>query len=118
MKTYIILLFIFLCQYTSAQSTNELEIAPELTFTYWFDQNINKEVLKNKPVILEFWASWCAPCLEILPHINSLSEKYSDDITFLSVNSYDTKEKITELLQHHTFSSFVVMDEDKKLRIL
>ncbi|WP_298420628.1 TlpA disulfide reductase family protein [uncultured Kordia sp.] len=115
MRVYIILIAIFISKCAIAQSSNELKTAPELNFTYWFDTDVAKNTLKNKPIILEFWASWCAPCLEVLPHVNSLSKKYSDKITFLSVNSYDSKEKIEDVMKNHTFSSFVVMDAQKQL---
>jgi thioredoxin 1 len=45
------------------------------------DQNFEAEILKSdKPVIIDFWAEWCAPCKQIAPMIKDLAEQYGDRI--------------------------------------
>ncbi|PIR79902.1 MAG: thioredoxin [Candidatus Levybacteria bacterium CG10_big_fil_rev_8_21_14_0_10_35_13] len=47
----------------------------DLTFT---DQNFKQEVLESKqPVIVDFWAEWCAPCRIVSPIIDELAKEYS-----------------------------------------
>ena len=46
-----------------------------LTFT---DQNFEQEVLKSdQPVVVDFWAVWCAPCRMVAPTVEALAEEYS-----------------------------------------
>src|SRR5437764_5462158 len=45
--------------------------APEQTKADW-------DHLKGNVVVLEFWATWCAPCIAAMPHLNDLAEKFKD----------------------------------------
>ena len=41
------------------------------------DDNFGKEVLESgRPVLVDFWASWCKPCLALAPTVEALAEKY------------------------------------------
>jgi thioredoxin 1 len=45
------------------------------------DQNFDAEILKSdKPVLVDFWAEWCAPCRQIAPIIAQLAEQYGDRV--------------------------------------
>lgn len=43
--------------------------------------------LNDKPIFLNFWATWCPPCVAELPGIADLYEKYHDDVNFILVSS-------------------------------
>lgn len=50
----------------------------DLTFT---DQNFQEQVLNSKePVVVDFWAEWCAPCRIVSPIIEELATEYSGKI--------------------------------------
>ncbi|MGD0500951.1 MAG: redoxin family protein [Bryobacteraceae bacterium] len=44
----------------------------------------NWESLSGNPVVIEFWATWCGYCIEEIPHLNALAEKYRD-VRFISI---------------------------------
>jgi thioredoxin 1 len=51
------------------------------------DSTFEDEVLKSdKPVILDFWAEWCAPCKIIAPILDELADEYKDEITVAEIN--------------------------------
>ena len=46
----------------------------------------NKLQTSSKPVFIDFWAGWCAPCRMIAPTFERLAEKYGDAITFAKLD--------------------------------
>lgn len=58
-----------------------------LKFTDYILNVADQENFENKYKILEFWASWCKPCLKAVPHLNKLKSKFTDrkDLIFLSI---------------------------------
>lgn len=63
-----------------------------------FDQVISVE---TKPVIVDFWATWCGPCKRMNPIINELSDKYEGKIVVLKVDV----DAVPELAQLFNISS-------------
>lgn len=58
---------------------------------------IKLEDYKGKVVILNFWATWCRPCLEEMPHLVELQETYKDkglEVIGLTIEPDDTPEKV------------------------
>ena len=45
------------------------------------DESFEKEVLKNpKPIIIDMWATWCGPCLQLSPLLEEISDEMKDQI--------------------------------------
>ncbi|MGA9652251.1 TlpA family protein disulfide reductase [Pedobacter sp.] len=54
---------------------------------------------KRKPIIIDFWATWCSPCVNSLPSMDSLSQQFSSKIELISVST-EKKELVNEVLKH------------------
>jgi cytochrome c biogenesis protein CcmG/thiol:disulfide interchange protein DsbE len=57
--------------------------------------------LKDFPIVVNKWASWCGPCRFEFPFFQRLARKHAGEIAFLGVNSLDSKEKAREFLRKY-----------------
>lgn len=68
------------------------------------------ETLAKGPVVMNFWATWCKPCLKEMPHLNKMAAEYDGRITFLAVNTDNSKSvaKVAPVLKAKGFDNLVV----------
>ena len=81
-----------------------------------FDGNpVTPETLKGKTWLINFWAVWCAPCLEELPDLNDAWAQLKDkDVGMLAINIGEEPAKIAAFLQKHNLRiDFPIVIGDK-----
>lgn len=59
--------------------------------------------LKGKPTLINFWFATCAPCIDEMPHLNALKEKYGDTVNFIAI-TYEDKARVTKFLSKRKFN--------------
>ena len=69
------------------------------------DQEVSLSDLKGSVVILDFWATWCGPCIEAMPHLQELYDKYKEDgLLVYGINQEDPEKPAAFLDQNgYTF---------------
>jgi uncharacterized protein (TIGR03435 family) len=71
--------------------------------------------LKGKVVVLEFWATWCGPCVAAIPHMNELTEKFKDKpVQFIAVTDED-EATVRDFLKKKPISGWVGVDAGKSV---
>lgn len=89
--------------------------APDFTVT---DKDGNKVSLSDfggKPVVINFWATWCGPCRSEMPAFEELYAKYGDEVSFVMINVDGTGTQMSDIapfLQDAGYTFPVYIDSD------
>lgn len=60
------------------------------------DQTAQEAIQSGKPVVIDFWATWCGPCKRIAPIVDELSQELAGQVTIGKYNVDDNTELATE----------------------
>ena len=138
-RTFFVSMFLSLFV-VSAHAGNIQGPAPDFTLKSRSGENIKLSELRGEVVMLNFWASWCAPCRQEMPLLEALYKKYSDlGFTILAVNVeedsskadillkdipvtfpvlFDNTNQVTKLYKVVAMPSTVIIDRDGNMRYL
>jgi len=68
--------------------------------------------LKNKAVILNFWATWCVPCIKEMPELNKAHASFKEnDVEIIAINFAETRSKVDKFVSKHPINSPVLLDK-------
>ena len=83
---------------------NSPENVPDFTLMDTDNQPVALESLRGNVVLINFWATWCPPCVEELPSINALGKSFAEKpFKILAINMGEDKETITSFLNRIGF---------------
>lgn len=76
---------------TDNNTTNDSNIIAAMDFTVYMQDgtSVNLSDFYGKPIVVNFWATWCGPCKSELPAFEALYNEYGEDVNFMMVNLTD-----------------------------
>jgi len=95
-KQKVISLFLCLCLTVSASAQQQPvtpksigEPAPALYIAKWLKGDSIPALIKGRFYVVEFWATWCLPCIAGMPHLSEVARKYKQDVTVVGVSTFE-----------------------------
>jgi thiol-disulfide isomerase/thioredoxin len=61
--------------------------APVLESISWLQGNPVTKYAPRRVYVVEFWATWCPPCVKAIPHLSAIQKKYANSLTVIGVNA-------------------------------
>ncbi len=91
------------------------EIIWNSTFTDLEGNEVSIQDYKGKVVLIDFWETWCGPCLQVFPAMDSLRNEFENDFVVFAVNlqDSDTPEEVEEFMQEKGYDFKFLLDKNQ-----
>lgn len=102
------------------EPVTEAEYVQQATFTDFDGNKVSMSDYEGKVVLIDFWETWCKPCLASFPTMQKLQEEYPDDFQVLAVTPgfMDTRKDAKTFADEHDYTFDYLMDSNNLHRKL
>lgn len=101
----------------SATGINTGDVAPNFRMQFSEDQGLYLSDLVGRPILINFWATWCGPCRLEMPEIVHHADS-SADLVVIAINVQEEPEPVESFARDFSMNMPVVRDTDAKIRDL
>ncbi|WP_462137383.1 TlpA family protein disulfide reductase [Candidatus Mycalebacterium sp.] len=91
--------------------------APAFSLTTFNGKTLELSDFAGKPMVLNFWASWCLPCADEAADLNRAEKKYGGGVVFIGINVMDDFEDAIEFAAKHNIAYQNAYDPEKTVHI-
>ncbi|MBC8066497.1 MAG: TlpA family protein disulfide reductase [Chlorobia bacterium] len=96
--------FLFACTLAQAASSSSTgrplyplmvgDVAPKLEVSRWVQGQPVKTFEPGTVYVLDFWSTWCGPCIESMPKLSQMQREYGQKVIFIGVDVWDYQERV------------------------
>ena len=92
--------------------------APDFELPALDGQAVSLRDFRGQPVMLNFWATYCDPCLYEMPIMQEALEEYADDgLVILAVDMGESPSRVKSFVEHYGFSFTVLLDTNRDISL-
>lgn len=88
---------------------------PDLEFETFEGELTSLPEFQGEPVVVNFWASWCAPCIAEMPDFETVHQALQGQVRFLGLNTQDDRASADELVERTGVTYDLALDPDGEL---
>ncbi|MCP4536908.1 MAG: TlpA family protein disulfide reductase [Chloroflexi bacterium] len=90
--------------------------APDFTLNSLNGDAITLSNLKDQIVVLDFWATWCRPCVDAMPELEQLHKQYTaQGVVVLAINVEESRADVAEFMAENGYTLTVLLDADGRI---
>lgn len=87
--------------------------APDFTLNSLNGKKVSLKDFRGKAVFLNFWATWCPPCVVEMPSMENLHKRFKDKgLVVIAVNSEESEKKVGKFIKKKGYTFLVLLDSD------
>ncbi len=100
------------------ESEEERVQMPDFEMTLLDGETVSFEDYRGKKVLMNFWATWCGPCVGEMPALQRLAEEYPDELAVLAVNCGETQDTVEKFNESNEYTFPIILDTDGAIQAM
>lgn len=103
---------------TDDSAPEEKIAVPDFEMTLINGETVSLSDYRGKKVLLNFWATWCGPCVGEMPAFQRLWDDYPDDVAILAINCGEDAATVEQFASDNNYTFPIILDEDGTLQAM